>query len=188
MKKLPSKWGKLQFGATILHGNIRELTLLDNQFEEKGVISFNTETHTGEGMLFGKELKIINIDKQLYEMQFSEYYSFNLLNQNTVKISSDGVELLNLRVPLNVSHYFYRYADVIMDEKLFSQVEISRNCSIFYFFRMILGLITLGLIKQKFKPIIPNAFFNTPINHKALVLGVIMAQLVYFPYDYDDWS
>lgn len=188
MKKLPSKWGKLQFGATILHGNIRELTLLDNQFEEKGVISFNTETHTGEGMLFGKELKIININKQLYEMQFLEYYSFNLLNQNTVKISSDGVELLNLRVPLNVSHSFYRYADVIMDEKLFSQVEISRNCSIFYFFRMILGLITLGLIKQKFKPIIPNAFFNTPINHKALVLGVIMAQLVYFPYDYDDWS
>lgn len=187
MEKLPSKWQKLQFGATILHKNIRELTLLDDLFKEKGVISFNTETHTGGGRLLGEEFKIINIDKQLYEIKFSECYFFNLLNQNIVKISSDGVELLNLRVPLDVSQSFYRYADVIIDEKLF-QVEISRNCSIFNFFRMILGLITLGLIKQKFKPIIPNVFFNTPINHKALVLGVIMAQLVYFPYDYDDWS
>ena len=188
MKKLPSEWANLQFGATFLNEDIRELTLLDDQFEEKGAISFNPKTHTGEGWLLGKELKIININKRLYKMQFSECYFFNLSDQNTVKISSDGVELLKLRVPLYVAESLYRYADVMIDEKIISQVEISRNHTISFFFRMIVGLITLGLIKQKFRPILPNAFFNTPINHKAVVLGAIMAQLVYFPYDYVDWN
>lgn len=188
MKKSPNTWKKLQFGSTILHKNIRELTLLDDLLNEKGVISFDTETKMGEGRLLGEELKIINIDKQLYEIQFSECYFVNLSDQNIIKISSGGLELLNLRVPDDISQSFYRYADVIIGEKLLFQVEISRNYSIFNFFRMILGLITLGLIKQKSKPIIPNEFSDSPMSHKSLFLGIIMAQLVYFPYDYDDWS
>ena len=41
MKKLPIEWANLQFGATFLNEDIRELTLLDDQFEEKGAISFH---------------------------------------------------------------------------------------------------------------------------------------------------
>jgi hypothetical protein len=188
MEKLPSKWQKLQFGATILHKNIRELTLLDDLFNEKGIISFNAQTHMGEGRLFDEELKIVNIDKQAYKIRCSECYEVNLSNRNIIEISSEGAELFNLRVPLDVSQSFYRYADVIIDEKPIFQVEISRNHTISGFVRGILWLFTLGLIKQKVKPIILNNVLDSTINHKSLILGVIMAQIVYFPYDYDDWD
>lgn len=188
MEKPSGKWEKLQFGSAVLHQNIRELTLWDDSYNEKGVVSFDTETRTGKGGIFGEELKIVNIDKQLYEIQCSERYSVNLSDQNIIEISSDGVELLNLRVPFDVSQSFYRYADAIIGDKLLFQVEISRNYSLFKFFRMILGLLTFGLIKQKFRPVIPNDFLEIPINRKSLVLCAMMAQLVYFPYDYDDWN
>lgn len=188
MENASNKWKKLQFGATILHRNVRELSLLDEQFNEKGIISFNAQTHMGEGRLFDEELKIVNIDKQAYKIRCSECYEVNLSNRNIIEISSEGAELFNLRVPSDVSRRFHRYAEVVIDEKPIFQVEISRNHTISGFVRGILGLFTLGLIKQKVKPIIPNNVLDSTINHKSLILGAIMAQLVYFPYDYDDWD
>ena len=58
----------------------------------------------------------------------------------------------------------------------------------FIFLRMIIGLLSFGLLKQPKTPIIPLSFDADYDMEKALVFGVIAIQLIYCPFDYDDWS
>ncbi|WP_418386636.1 hypothetical protein, partial [Akkermansia sp.] len=60
--------------------------------------------------------------------------------------------------------------------------------TILYFLRMIIGLLSFGLLKQPKTSIIPPLFDADDDMQKALVLGIIAIQMIYCPYDYDNWS
>ena len=53
---------------------------------------------------------------------------------------------------------------------------------------MIIGLLSFGLLKQPKMTIIPPSFDADYDMEKALVFGVIAIQMIYYPFDYDDWS
>ena len=185
-------WRKLQFGSTLLNTkeNKRVLSLIDNStFDTVGELHYFIKTGKGEGKIGENKIKILQINPNFCCINTTEQeYCIYRLNNVKIRISYKVNQYIDFFLQEDLNCRFIRKALVSDDRNRQFEVPISRNQTIFYFLRMIIGLLSFGLLKQPKTPIIPLSFDADYDMEKALVFGVIAIQLIYCPFDYDDWS
>ncbi len=185
-------WRKLQFGATLLDTkeNKRVLSLIDNStYDTIGRLHYFIKTGKGEGKIGENKIKILQIDPHscCINTTKQEYCIYRSDNAK-IRLSYKANQYIDFFLQEDLNFRFIRKVLVFDNRNRQFEVPISRNQTILYFLRMIIGLLSFGLLKQPKMPIIPPSFDADYDMEKALVFGVIAIQMIYYPFDYDDWS
>lgn len=185
-------WRKLQFGATLLDTkkNKRVLSLIDNStYDTIGRLHYFIKTKRGGGYIGENKINIIRFDPYTCYINTTEQeYCIYRLNNSKIRISYKLNKYIDFFLQEDLNDRFIRKALVSDNRNCQFEVSISKNETIFFFFRMIVVLLSLGFFKQPKTPIIPFSFSADHNMEKALVVGVIAIQMIYYPFDYYDWS
>ncbi|WP_295877355.1 hypothetical protein [uncultured Akkermansia sp.] len=183
---------KLQFGATLLNTkeNARVLYLIDNSiFDTVGRLHYFIKTGKGIGEIGGNKIEISQINSDSYCINTTEQeYCISRLDDIRIRISYKRSRYIDFFLQEDLNNRLIRKSLVYDNIDRQFEVSISRNQTILYFLRMIIGLLSFGLLKQPKTSIIPPLFDADDDMQKALVLGIIAIQMIYCPYDYDNWS
>lgn len=184
-------WQKLQFGTILLDTkeDKRILTLIDNYtFDTLGEINYFVKTGKGEGRIGKNKIRIIQTDPHFCYIDSAEKeYRIYRLNKK-IRIFYKMNRYIDFFLPEDLNSRFIRKALVFDNRSRQFEVSISRNQTILYFLRMIIGLLSLGLFKQPKTPVIPPSFDADDDMEKSFVFGVIAIQMIFCPFDYHDWS
>lgn len=186
-------WKTLGFGAAILDTN-EDKRILSLQVvstcDEVGELSYYFKAGRGEGRIGKDEIRIVRTERFTCLICFQEdEYCICKLSDALIRLSYKENRRIDFSLPKYIASRLVRKAQVFDNLNRPFDVDISGNHTLVSFLRGFLSLITLGIISPpRKKSIIPPLFEADEEMEKALVLGLVAIQMIYCPFDYEDWA
>lgn len=186
------------FGACILKENYgggfldwhrkgitRELTLYDNRTcKDIADIVYASSKKKAKGILCGISLSLYQRGNEVL-IKFGGQNAVMCKLDESDFIITNNSKSLKLAADTERLQYFVRYTRGNQTYR----ANISRNQTPVDFFRIILGLLSLGLcIPRRRTILMPECRELSYEEQELLFLASIVMQLIYFPKDYNDWS
>lgn len=186
-------WRTLGFGASILDTSEdkRTLSLVEvSTLDEAGELSYSFKAGRGEGRIGRDAIEMVRTERFTCLLRFQgEEYRIRKCSDTLIRLTYKENRHIDFLLPNDVGARFVRKAQVFDLRNRPFELDISRNHTPVFFLRGVLSLITLGIIRPpRRRSIIPPLCEADAEMEKALVLGTVAIQMIYCPFDYEDWS
>lgn len=186
-------WRTLGFGASILDTSEdkRTLSLVEvSTLDEAGELSYSFKAGRGEGRIGRDAIEMVRTERFTCLLRFQEEeYRICKCRDTLIRLTYKENRHIDFLLPNDVGARFVRKAQVFDLRNRPFELDISGNHTPVFFLRGVLSLITLGIIRPpRRRSIIPPLFEADAEMERALVLGTVAIQMIYCPFDYEDWS
>lgn len=186
-------WRTLGFGASILDTSEdkRTLSLVEvSTLDEAGELSYSFKAGRGEGRIGRDAIEMVRTERFTCLLRFQgEEYRIRKCSDTLIRLTYKENRHIDFLLPNDVGARFVRKAQVFDLRNRPFELDISGNHTPVFFLCGVLSLITLGIIRPpRRRSIIPPLCEADAEMEKALVLGTVAIQMIYCPFDYEDWS
>lgn len=169
----------------------RTLSLVEvSTLDEAGELSYYFKAGRGEGRIGRDAIEMVRTERFTCLLRFQgEEYCIRKCSDTLIRLTYKENRHIDFLLPNDVGVRFVRKAQVFDLRNRPFELDISGKHTPVFFLRGVLSVITLGIIRPpRRKSIIPPLFEADAEMEKALVLGTVAIQMIYCPFDYEDWS